>query len=370
MSIITILFYSFVVAVALQIGFYSFFLLAFSLKKPKNSISKNIPVSVIICAKNEAESLQEYLPFFLEQNYSNFELILVNDGSSDNTLEVMESFEANHNNIKIVNVKTIEKFWGNKKYALTLGIKAASHDFLLFTDADCKPNSDYWISEMSSQFSNTKSIVLGYGAYEHIRGSFLNTLIRFETLLTAIQYFSYANSGIPYMGVGRNLAYRKELFFNNSGFMGHMDVKSGDDDLFVNAAATSKNTTISYSPKSFTLSKPKMSFKDWFIQKRRHISTSKYYKPKHKFLLGLFYFSQLTFFILAILLLSLQYQWMLVLILVSLRFLLCFTVFGISSKKLKTPYLIIFTPIIELFLITFQIVIFSANLISKQNRWK
>ena len=296
-------------------------------------------------------------------------MVLINDGSWDNTLDVMESFRAKHDNVKIVDVKTIEQFWGNKKYALTLGIKAASHDFLLFTDADCRPKSEYWITEMSKHFSNSKSIILGYGDYER-QNSFLNKLIRYETVLTAIQYFSYGNAGMPYMGVGRNLAYRKDVFFNNSGFIKHMNIASGDDDLFINDVATSKNTALCYTANSFTISNPKTEFKDWWKQKRRHISTANYYKLSHKLILGLFYVSQFLFWFLTILLLSFQYQWKTVLILVGLRFALSYITIGTSAKKLNNSDLILLVPFLELFLVSFQLAIFSVNLISKQKHWK
>ena len=160
----------------------------------------------------------------------------------------------------MVKVKNNEAFWGNKKYALTLGIKAAKKEYLLFTDADCYPTSKDWITAMSSQFTKQKTIVLGYGGYEKIANSFLNKIIRYETLLTATQYFSWAKMGKPYMGVGRNLAYKKEEFFNVNGFIDHIQIRSGDDDLFINQAADSDNTTIAYSPESFTYSASKNHF--------------------------------------------------------------------------------------------------------------
>ena len=282
----------------------------------------------------------------------------------------MESFKSNYSNIKIVDVKTIEAFWGNKKYALTLGIKASSNNFLLFTDADCQPVSNQWIKEMSAHFSNTKSIVLGYGAYGKIKGSLLNKLIRFETLLTATQYFSYTLIGLPYMAVGRNLAYRKELFFETSGFINHIKVKSGDDDLFINQIANAQNTAICVSKESFTESISKSTLKEWISQKRRHISTAKYYKFKHKLLLSVYYISQLLFWILAIILLSTKTFWEIVAGLVLLRFLILFMSLGKASKKLNEGDLIPFFPILEVFLISLQFFIFIKNLISKPTHWK
>jgi glycosyltransferase involved in cell wall biosynthesis len=370
MTLPSILFYALFAVVSIQISYYISFLLSFAVKRAQAQLKKNISISVIICAKNEAENLNKNLPLVLEQDYPIFEVVLVNDGSSDGSLEVMKGFAEKHTNIKLVNVKTIETFWGNKKYALTLGIKASKNNFLVFTDADCKPNSSQWLSHISSNFSNEKSIILGYGAYAKKRFSFLNKLIRFETVMTALQYFSYANLGMPYMGVGRNMAYRKELFFNNSGFNSHMKLKSGDDDLFINKVSNNKNTSTCFTKESFTISEPKTSFKSWISQKRRHISTAKFYKSLHQFLLGLFYVSQLLFWILTIVLLVLGYggEWLLALI--ALRFIIQLICFGFTAKKLNESDLIFFAPVLELFLILTQLSIFIANLISKPKHWK
>lgn len=370
MSLSTILFIAFVVIVFIQIIYYLIFLFSFSVIPPETRLKKHIPVSVIICAKNEAENLEKNLPFVLNQEYSNYEVVLVNDGSTDQTLEIMEQFEAKFDAVKIVDVKTNEAFWGNKKYALTLGIKASTHNFLVFTDADCRPNSSLWLQHITSKFSNQKAIVLGYGAYDKKKFSVLNLLIRFETILSALQYFSYAKLGIPYMGVGRNMAYRKELFFNNNGFNGHMSVKSGDDDLFINEVADKENTAICFTKESFTISEPEATFKNWIRQKRRHVSTSRLYKFKHKLLLGLFYFTQLSFWILTPILLIMGYNWIWIVCLFTLRFIVQLFSFGFASKKLDDLGPLLLAPLLELFLITAQLSIFSANLMATPKHWK
>ena len=370
MLIFDVLFYTFIVVVAIQIIYYFYIFGKFSFHKTQEQTQKNFPVSVIICAKNEAKNLKKFLPSVLEQDYPKFDVVLINDGSTDKTLKVMESFKKDHENIKIVDVKNIEAFWGNKKYALTLGIKASSHNILLFTDADCKPLTNQWIKEMTSHFTNSKAIVMGYGAYEKIKGSFLNKLIRFETLMTAVQYFSFAKMGQPYMAVGRNLAYRKELFFESAGFINHMKIKSGDDDLFVNQNANNENTAICFSKESFTESIPEKKLSKWIDQKRRHISTAKYYKFSHKALLSLFYLSQLLFWILTILLISNLIFWQIVLGLIFTRFLVQFISLGYASKKLNESDVILLLPLLEVFLISMQFFIFIKNLISRPKHWK
>ena len=170
--------------------------------------------------------------------------------------------------------------------------------------------------------------------------------------------------------MGRNLAYRKDLFFENSGFMSHMHIKSGDDDLFVNQVANSENTTICFNKESFTYSEGKSSFKDWLYQKRRHLVTSKYYKPKHKFLLGLFYVSQLLFWLLAIVLVALQIHLIWVLGMILFRLIIQQIILTKGAKKLDEGNLMLWIPFLDFFLVFSQLIIFTLNLISKPKHWK
>ncbi|WP_310554465.1 glycosyltransferase [Flavobacterium sp.] len=363
------LLYFFIVITIIQVIYYALLFGKFSFSKTQENKATNNPISVIVCAKNEEENVSNYIPLLLKQNYPNFELVLINDASSDETLEVLEGFEKNNANVKLIKVENNEAFWGNKKFALTLGIKSATHDNLLFIDADCYPDSENWITEMSSQFSEQKTIVLGYGAYEKEDG-LLNKLIRFETLLTATQYFAWAKFGKPYMGVGRNLAYKRQEFFNTNGFIHHMKIRSGDDDLFINEAATSRNTAINFNPESFTYSKAKNTFRDWIMQKRRHISTAKNYKLFDKTQLGLFFASQFLFFTLSILLLLFQFQWMIVVSIIVFRYIISWISLGYAAGKLYEKDVMYYYPILEIMLIFTQLNVFFRNIFSKPVYWK
>tara|TARA_B100000809_G_scaffold140211_1_gene137772 strand:- start:2604 stop:3698 length:1095 start_codon:yes stop_codon:yes gene_type:complete len=338
------------------------------LPDPQEINKEEFPVSLIICAKNEANNLKENIPLWLNQRYSDYEIILINDASFDVSLKIMESFESEDSKIKIVNVENIETFWGSKKYALTLGIKKAKHERMVFSDADCKPASPYWLKEMATNFTINKQVILGYGAYNKIPG-LLNKLIRFETFMTALQYFSYAKAGFPYMGVGRNLGYTSKTYYDNSGFASHMKVQSGDDDLFVNEVATKSNTAICYSQESFTYSKPKQSWENWIKQKKRHISTAKYYKLKHRVFLGSYFIFQMLFWVLS-LLIFIFLDWKIPLALIILRLLIQFIVLHKAMKKLDEKDLIYWFPFLEIVLITFQFSIFISNSSSKTGSWK
>ncbi|CAM3448723.1 glycosyltransferase [Aequorivita lipolytica] len=356
-------------AVALINCSYYLLFSKFSFLKPTEKISsEKYPISLIVCAKNEAENLKKHIPLWQKQNYYNFDLILINDASVDQTLEVMESFAESDPRIQIVNVKNNEAFWANKKYALTLGIKRSKNTRLVFTDADCYPASEEWLATMASNFSNEKQLVLGYGAYEK-RTGFLNKMIRFETLMTAVQYFSYAKAGNPYMGVGRNLAYTSNLYYENNGFMSHIKIPSGDDDLFVNEAATAKNVSICIEPEAFTYSLPKKKKENWLVQKKRHYSTAKLYKPKHRLFLGVYYLANLLFWPLAIATMFTKF-WYFGLSIIFIRLVFQYIIIGYAAKKLKEQDLVPFIPFYELFLVLTQLSIFISNSSEKNSRWK
>ena len=260
------------------------------------------PISVVVCAKNEAKNLAQFLPLLLQQNYDVYELIVVNDGSTDETATVLGELQRTYSNLKIITLDLSEnRVLKGKKHALTVGIEAAAHDWILVTDADCAPNSPNWARVMFAEThqKNTtlnKQLVLGYSPYKD-ESTVLNTWIRFETVYTALQYMGLAVWGLPYMGVGRNMLYDKALFLRNNGLEAHGDLLSGDDDLFVRDVATAENTTICLNAESFVRSEPKRDLTAYLTQKKRHISTSVRYKLGVQILLSLLSFSQLGLFL-------------------------------------------------------------------------
>ena len=290
-------FYLFCFITLIQLIYYWIFFSKVSFFKPKNKErSQQHPVSVIVCARDEAANLAKNLPGTLFQDYkSTREVLVVNHNSQDETRYLLEEFKKTFKDLHIVNLQQEAKGIPGKKYPLSMGIKESKHEIILLTDADCVPATEHWITKMQDGYDENTEVVLGYGAY-YKKAGLLNKLIRFETFQTALQYFSFALSGMPYMGTGRNLSYKKDLFFRNKGFSSLNHTPGGDDDLFINKVATKKNTNVVIDKDAFTLSEPKKSFGDWMRQKNRHYSTSKYYKSSHKFLLGLYVLTHFLFY--------------------------------------------------------------------------
>jgi len=304
-------------------------------KKPNKEVHTEHPVSVVICARDEAENLAKNLPGVLVQQYNTtHEIVLVNDNSEDESKYLLEEFRKSFKNLNVVNLSQEAKLITGKKFPLSMGIKSAKYETLLLTDADCIPDSENWIQLMQDGYMEDTEIVLGYGAYKKKKG-LLNKLIRFETFQTALQYFSYALAGIPYMGVGRNLSYKKEVFNRNKGFSSINQLPSGDDDLFINQVANAKNIAIVIDKDAHTLSEPKTTFKQWMNQKYRHYTTSKYYKKKHSFLLGLYAISQFLIYPVLIAVLFFSKDYILIASLWGARFLIQGIILRSTMKKLN-----------------------------------
>ena len=268
-------------------------------KQPQRGVGQP-PVSVIICARNEGENLQKFLPKVLEQDYPDFEVIVVNDCSEDDTLMILAEMELTYKNLRHTSIEIDRKFSHGKKLAVTVGLKSAKNEYVVLTDADCYPTSNQWLTNMMAAYSDGTEIVLGYGGYESRKG-LLNKIIRFDTLTIAMHYLGWAKAGHPYMGVGRNMSYTRSVFFEKNGFQSHYYLMSGDDDLFVNERATKRNTRIATTSDSRTLSVPCDNFAQWVNQKKRHLSTWTHYRFGTKIVLSYELLSRLLFYTVLIL---------------------------------------------------------------------
>lgn len=363
-----IIFFVFVIALSVQLWYYLHFFSKLAFYKKKELPPHTPPTSIIICARNEYNNLVNFLPSIFEQDYPEFEVVVVNDCSNDNTGDLLKELSEKYPNLKIVTINESKNYKHGKKIALMLGIKGALHEYLLLTDADCKPNSKLWLRNMIQHFNTKTEIVLGYGAYEKQPG-FLNKIIRFDTFMIALQYLSFALAGKTYMGIGRNLAYTRSLFFQIKGFASHYHIESGDDDLFVNEAATKHNSEIEVNIGSYTISNPKKTFKDWFRQKNRHMTTYKHYNEASKRRLFMLSGSLYLFFACFIVLLALQFEPVILLSFFGLRLLIQIIIFKNAMGLLSEKDLLLFSPLIELALLIIYPIITISDIFTKKNKW-
>lgn len=351
--------------------------LAFHKNKKKNTHYE--PVSVIVCARDAYEYLLDLIPAVLSQDYPEFEFVIVNDCSQDDTEEYLKDLARNNPKINLVNLTQNLNFFQGKKFPLSMGIKSAKYDLLLLTDADCLPNTNQWIKEMVGTYTDDTEIVVGYGPYFERKG-LLNKLIRFDTLYIAMQYLSLAMAKKPYMGVGRNLSYRKSTFMKNKGFTSHYNIPSGDDDLFISQVANKRNTDVCIDAINRVESEPKRSWASWIRQKKRHYSTGIKYKSQTNRILGFLLGSRLAYYPTLIALFFMPhafdlsigsfYYYIIIGLFALLHYITMFIIYHKSAKQLGEKHLgLIFTPIYDCFFMIFTTLLGIWSTFFKPKGW-
>jgi cellulose synthase/poly-beta-1,6-N-acetylglucosamine synthase-like glycosyltransferase len=359
----------FCAAVAIQLIFFFVFIYGLTRKGETQEAFDLAPVSVIVCAHDEEQNLRDLIPLLVAQHYPDFEVIIVNDRSNDGTYDFLREASGLYPKLRVVQVDHLPPHANGKKYGLTLAIKAARNEVVLLTDADCRPQSALWIHNMMSAFTDKTELVLGYSPYRKQTG-FLNQFVRFETVFTGMQYVTLANAGMPYMGVGRNLAYRKALFLENKGFNGYLHLTGGDDDLFVNRHATASNTRVCFDPDAVMVSEPKQTWSEFFRQKIRHLGVGKFYRGKHMVILGLFNSTHLLSWFLGISLLVFSPFFAWVGVALAVRFgALMFTLY-LFSKRVGHKFEVWIVPLLDFLFAIYYLSTGTVALVSKKVQWK
>lgn len=343
-----------------------------SKKAPEYSTTRNIPLSIIVCAKNEANNLRRLIPALFAQKYPNFQVVVVDDCSTDDTPLALAELKQQYPQLYTTSIPVDTKFLHGKKLALTVGIKAAQHKHMVFTDADCLPASDMWLNEVACSYMYGASLCIGYGKYAKTHG-WLNFYIRFETFWNAVQYFGFARRFRPFMGVGRNMSYTRELYDQSTKFRNTYMIASGDDDLFISENGTRANTNIYYSPESQTISQPKETWGEWIAQKARHLTTSKLYPTSVKMVLAMETASRQLFYIGAVLLLIFGNDDVRIIVgsVALARELLMYISMGLSQKHMGERGLWPYTLVMDIVVPWVQAVAGVASVLTKgRNTWK
>lgn len=361
--ILYILLYSFLAITAINCVYYLLFIRFAFKKHPNCEKNVNTPVSVIVYSKNEQEKLKGFLQQFEKQTHVNYELILINNASSDDTRYIFEDYQRTHPNVSIVNVVNNENFWGSRKYALTLGIKKAKFENLLFTTVASHFESKNWITENIGLFGGANQIVLGHSYFNNKKG-FLNHLVRFSELMSNIQNYGWGSVFKPYQGSQHNFGYAKSLFFQSNGFSDHMSIFQGAEDLFLKRNATFKNVILATNTNSLVKKEAPNSLSQWINYKVAQKKISKHYKFVNKLNIKLFSFSQFVFFVLAILA-CVFFPSGIVYGVIAFRYLLAGAVMVKSAIKLHDSKVIYFFPFMEIVNSIMQFPIFISKLFSK-----
>ncbi|MDD2575997.1 MAG: glycosyltransferase [Bacteroidales bacterium] len=327
---------------------------------------KYIPsVSVVMCVKDDAYNLEKKLPIILEQEYPNFEVVVVNDASKDETEYVLRVLQEIYPNLNVVNLyNNVNGFLG-KKYPLSLGIKSAKNEIILLTESDTMPLNYNWITTMVKGFKQKKDIVLGFTNFEQ-KPTFLNTLMHYENLTSAMNYLGNAMLNNPFMGQGRNMAYKREFFFETGGFISQYNISVGEDDLFINKNANSKNTSVILNKESMNLASPKEKREEWVIQKKKHFKSMYHFKLKDKIISTLMPFATLLIYVLVALSIVFQFPWQYAILPLVLKYTFQIIVYYKSSKTLATKQVAFLSPLLEVLFLFINTTIRFFTLFTKK----
>lgn len=366
MNFMEIIFCCFIFCFSIQLFYLIYFHGSLLFYKPKHSVFSKDKVTVIVAAHNEEANVEQCVRSILNQDYECFDLIVVNDRSHDKTLEILNSIVDFR--LNVITVSETPMGWDSKKWALETAISNAQNQWLLFTDADCVPCSNQWISLMLEARQGRK-IVLGVSQYQKKKG-FLNLFIQYETFTTAINYLGFTNKKLTYMGVGRNFLYHKSLYIEANKFDKIQSFTGGDDDLLVQKFCLDHDVNFSLSYPSQTLSVPKKSFTSYYHQKKRHLSIGKYYQKKYRILLGLQSFTLFWYLVLGVCLVLSKEYFIIALLLISLRSILQFIIFKDCERKISGQFESVFLPLFEVIGIGYLSVVGLIGIISNKARWE
>lgn len=364
--------------VAVQLFYAAYFFWPFA-RRPAEAAadapgSDTEPVSIVVCARNELDNLRQLLPSLLRQDYpAGFEIVLIDDRSEDDTyLYAQQLAQYYHEKVRLVSVARTPREFAPKKFALTLGIKTARHARLLFTDADCRPATNQWLRLMQRGFAprGGADLVVGFSAYAAAPG-FLNQLIRYETLLTAAQYLSFAWRGWPYMGVGRNLAYSRGCFTATKGFASHIRQLSGDDDLLVqDAVRAGQRVAVVADPPAHTRSQPAATWAVWWHQKRRHLSAGRAYRLADRWRVGTFVMANVLGYLVTVVLAFSPNNWIPLAVVWALRTLFVSAVYARLGRRLSQPVTVGLLPVLDVVYFVQYLALGASLLFNRTLRWK
>lgn len=359
-------------ALLVLLAFHAYMFAPFVFRSATVEPDRDLPVSVVICARNAAHDLQRLIPLLMDQDHHAFEVVVVNDRSDDDTWMVLDELRRRYPDLRPVNIQADEKFSYGKKLALGVGIRAARHPHVLLTDADCTPAGRDWIATMAAGFRNTgphtRTIVVGNSPYAAAQGV-VNVLERYDGSVKTLQYMAFAGSGFPYMGVGRNLAYTSEVFLGAHSRVRGRHLMSGDDDLLINTVATRTNTAVVADPRSFMTTAATTDLATWVRRKRRHYTTASHYRPLHQVLLMLLPLANVALWA-ALVWLAVRGEWTAFLIGAGIKLAVLMPITIAGLRRLGAGTIAWFALPLEWLFLLLDPLLYASALIVKPERWK
>ena len=307
-------------------------------KKKSQKYMYQPPVSIVMVAKDAAGVLLRTLPKFLNQQYDNFEVVVVDDNSQDDTRLLVVEYQQQYRNLKLVELDTAVTTIRGEKFAISMGVRCATHPYLVITDPEYAPTSTHWLEKMAGNFENDRQIVLGYSTFEKKRSPF-NRLLHFDNLVGAMQYFSLAQIHSTYRGDIKNLGITQQIFTQQRGFASHNHIRYGEEDIFISRAADRSNTAIEFSPDAVTVLQRNVRFNKWLDHKQGLYYTRHFNSLKNRLLLGTCAVVNLLFYVGLVLAIVFSIGNVLLLSVTAgifaVKVLSQYLVFGFAAKKLN-----------------------------------
>ena len=366
---------------AVVLCIYYFRLLKIKTDKSSPDLNDQRPISIVIATRNEHDQLRQNLPFFLDQNHPNFEVVVVIDDSDKDLVYIISEFEKLYSNLKVVSFEWSTNFFVSRKFAESVGIKSATHDRILLSHISTRPASPEWVSQMSKTLSNNKKIVIGYHTLAS-KISLLNAFIRFDTFFYTLRYLRATLSGHPFTASSKNLAFDRSLFYEAKGVAKFYNVNTGDEDMFVNKASTSTNTTIEINPNAFIKGQEIVSFSEWFAKKVRHRVLIREFKTFNRLgfaihdlflvlfymisfvILGCFFLSKTTVFVVPVELLMISGG------IILLKLIVQWAVFKQIMGRFKERGFLLLIPVFDFMNLLILPVLLFTGLFTKRITWR
>ncbi|MCR5820819.1 MAG: glycosyltransferase [Bacteroidaceae bacterium] len=205
------------------------------------------PLTIVIPAHNQAEQLRKHLPAILNQDYEDFEVVVVVIASSDDTVALLEAMEQRYKYLRHTSTPNSAHNISLERLALTLGIRGAQHEWVVVTQANAEPISKNWLYDIATTIRRhpKAELVLGFARYEKHSSNWFDLKIGFYRLWHAIANFDHVEACYPAVrGDGCNMAVRKSLFLSSSCFSETQNLSVGACELMANRLSNKYNTAL------------------------------------------------------------------------------------------------------------------------------
>jgi len=199
------------------------------------------PLSLIYTVRNEETRLKNNMAPVLSINGVDFEVIVVDDFSQDNSFQVLGMLRGRSDRLKVSTLQQETRF--STKMAQNLALKAASFEWILTVPISYENASIEWISGISNALDFNKTVVLSYCSAQN-SGGFINRIYRIENYLSFTKSVGYILNNFPFVYSEENVAFQKKKYFEIGGHGLKISEQYANLELLINFFIRKKTTSI------------------------------------------------------------------------------------------------------------------------------